>query len=475
LNFCVKFIVQTIADAWSLYGRGEFRGAADLSRKLLEISSEDASAIACLSVSLWELGGDAATSITGLRRAVTLAPGDGWLRHNFATVLASVGQFDEACDNYRKAIELKPEDTQAFYGLCQNRKSTEEDALVKQMLALYAGGTLSQRQQEYVCFGLAKVYADLGLHERAMHFCIEGNWIARRGYDAAHARADLAELRQMVEAGAFARLKPAAASKAPAPIFIVGMPRSGTTLVDTILSRHPEIHAGGEMPHVPEVETALRNWTTQQGYGGGPCRMLERIPTDYFTRNAAAVVGRVQKAAGDRSFSMFTDKLPDNAFRLGLISLLFPRARILYIRRHPLDCCISNLFLRFQHGNGYAFSQTLLGERYRQTGETMKLWKSALTLPILEVSYEALVSDPEPAIRRIIGFLGLEWNEACLLPHEAQLSAGRANQWQVRQPINTGSIGRWHRYEDWVQPLIAALGGIDAIEREVQELEAIGL
>lgn len=206
------------------------------------------------------------------------------------------------------------------------------------------------------------------------------------------------------------------------------------------------------------------------GYKGGANGMLAQVPRDYFNRNAEAVMARVRALPRGGSASAFTDKLPENTQRLGLISLLFPNARIIHVRRHPLDCCVSNLFLHFQRGSGYAFSQTLLGERYRQVAETMELWKSTLKLPILEVSYEALVSNPEPLIRRMVAFAGLDWNEACLTPHESARSIGTANQFQVRQPINTGSVGRWRHYEAWLEPLIAALGGPGTIQRDEKEL-----
>jgi hypothetical protein len=254
-------------------------------------------------------------------------------------------------------------------------------------------------------------------------------------------------------------------------VFIVGMPRSGTTLVETILSRHPEVHAGGELPHIGDVERLLHNWArTHVGYQGGPYAMLQHIPADYFPRNAKAVGHRVHAAAGGRAYSVFTDKLPDNSLRLGLISLLFPEARVIYLRRNPLDCCLSNLFLHFSSGNGYAFQQTLLGERYRQVAESMDLWRAALDLPILEVSYEALATDPEPMIRRIVEFAGLGWDAACLNPERARRSVATANQFQVRQPINPTSIGRWRHYEDWIRPLVKSLGGMDWIDGQIREL-----
>ncbi len=199
--------------------------------------------------------------------------------------------------------------------------------------------------------------------------------------------------------------------------------------------------------------------------------MLQQIPTQFFQRNAAAVLNRLQHAAG-RPVSVFSDKLPENSQRLGLISLLFPKARVIYVRRHALDCCISNLFQRFALGHGFAFRQDLLGERYRQVAETMQLWKQALDLPIMDVSYEALVSDPEPNIRRIVAFAGLDWDDRCLTPERAERRIMTASQWQAKQPINRKSVDRWRAYEEWIQPLIEALGGLDWIEAEQREVAA---
>ena len=123
-------------------------------------------------------------------------------------------------------------------------------------------------------------------------------------------------------------------------------------------------------------------------------------------------------------------------------------------------------------GDAVGGPQALLGERYRQVSETMQLWKQAIDLPILDVSYEALVQDPEPLIRRIVGFAGLDWNDACLSPALASRSIATSNQFQVRQPINTASVGRWRHYEEWLQPLIKSLGGMKWIESEQRELAA---
>src|SRR3569623_2609234 len=166
------------------------------------------------------------------------------------------------------------------------------------MRVYYASGALSQRAQEFACFGHAKAYSDIGSPSQAIHFCIEGNFLAQRACDVERPRADLAELRKMAASGAFRHIAPGTAVATAAPIFIVGMPRSGTTLVETILARHPDVLAGGEMLHMLEVERALLAWMrSNRGYAGGPYEMLKSIPADYYARNAEAVLNRVTSGA----------------------------------------------------------------------------------------------------------------------------------------------------------------------------------
>lgn len=461
----MRIEVENSEEAWKRLARGDFQGAADISGRLLKVSPDDVSALCCNAMANWQLGDDIARSIEQLQRATTLAPDVSSIRHNLATVLASNGEIEAACANFLKAVELRPDDTEAFHGFTQNHRFTEESALVRQMVDAYASGRLTQREQEFVCFGLAKAYSDLGRSKRAIHFCIEANWLARRAYDAEKPRADLAELRRMHASRALRDI-PAGSEQSRAPVFIVGMPRSGTTLVETILARHPEVYAGGEMLHMFSVEQTLLQWArNHRGYEGGPYGMLGLVPQDFFTRNAQAVLNRVTKAA-QRPFTVFIDKLPENSQRLGLIAKVFPGACIIHMRRHALDCAMSNFFQRFALGHGFAFRQDLLGERYRQVAETMQIWKDALDLPIMDVSYEALVQDPEPMIRRIVDFIGLPWNDACLHPEKASRRIMTASQFQVKQPINGHSVDRWREYEEWIGPLIASLGGLDWIEAD---------
>lgn len=441
--------------------------------RILAAQPHNVSALVCRAVSDWARGADIERCIADLKLAAELAPENASVHHNLGTLLASYGESGQARVAFERALEIRPDDAEAFYGLAQNQRFSEETPVVRRMLELYARGALTPAAQEFACFGLAKVYDDLGKADRAMHFCLEANWLAHRDYDMAAERARIADLRAVAASGGLDTISDSG-NPTRAPVFIVGMPRSGTTLVETILSRHPDVYAGGEMTTVPEIEKAALTWLRQsRGFDGGPVSALAQITADLYARNAAAALEVVGRKAG-RPFRVFTDKTPDNAMRLGLIAKLFPRAKIVHVRRHPVDCCVSNLFMRFSHGQGFAFRQDWLGEHHRHVSEAMALWREALPLEILDLGYERLVGDPETETRRLLDFVGLDWDPACLAPERARRGVLTASQWQVRQPIHGNSVDRWRRYEEWLSPLISALGGPEWIEAEAAAARSAG-
>jgi len=435
-----------------------FDDAALIARQILTNDAENPSAMVCAAMAEWELGHPVQECLALLQHAVELAPNAASYWHNLATLQASSGDMAGARDSFAAALRIRPDDTMAFYALTQNQRFTAEDDIVRDMLALYGTGMLNRHALEFLCFGLAKVYADLGNHARAMHFCIEANWLADRRYDSGAERARMQALTALAETGAM----PQARGNQPgaAPIFIVGMPRSGTTLAEAILSRHPAVFALGETAIMGSLEQALLR--------GNPAQLAE-LGRDKLRASAEQTL-RTMRANAPQGTKVLTDKTPDNAFRVGLIAALFPNARIIHMRRHPLDCGLSNLFTRFTAGHGFAFRQTDLGERIRQTADIMALWKRTLKLPILDLSYEMLVADPEGQSRRLIDFVGLDWDDACLTPERDSRQIHTASQWQVRQKIYSSSVGKFEGYKEWLGPLVSAMGGQDWIDSEVEDL-----
>lgn len=454
--------------AWTLLGQNRPVEALRIARSELARQPRNVSALVCVAMANWRIGGDIETSLAQLRRAVEAAPNEASIRHNYATLLASNGDIDEAAVQFRHALRIKPDDTLAFYGLAQNHKFREYSELVAQMEALHKSLALDANRREFLCFGLTKVFDDLDEPERAMAYACEGNDLVRRPYDVRQAMAELVGLKELAKRDAFRQAR-GSGHPSRAPVFIVGMNRSGTTLIESILSRHPDVLALGESLQLPRVEAQGGERLAGDGRRRGRYAATLELDRDWLSAQAEAILKAASARAG-KPFKTITDKLPDNALRLGLIAQLFPKARVIYVRRHPLDVGVSNYLQHFSAGQAFSFRLDWIGVRTRQIAETMEIWRRVLDLRILDVSYEKLVRDPEQQIRRIVAFLGLDWTDACLQPERTPRAVLTASQWQIRQPINTASVARWVRYEPWLGPMIETMGGMDWVEREVAEI-----
>ena len=238
------------------------------------------------------------------------------------------------------------------------------------------------------------------------------------------------------------------------PVFIVGMVRSGTTLVEQILSSHPDVYGAGELPDITEITRAL------PGFLGTGDRYPECLPK--LTPEAADVMARryldrlTQIAPKARRV---TDKLPGNFMYLGLIEFLFPGARIIHCMRDPVDTCLSAYFQDFSNNHPYAYDLSNLGAFYRGYLKLMAHWRKVIHLPLLEIKYEDLISDQERVTRSLVEFCGLEWDNRCLQFHETKRFVGTASHDQVNRPLYRESIQRWKNYERHLEPLLAALNG----------------
>jgi len=244
-----------------------------------------------------------------------------------------------------------------------------------------------------------------------------------------------------------------AGSQSELPVFIVGMPRSGTTLVEQILASHPMVHGAGELDYMRRIMQTLPERLGVQ-------RPIPECAANIDTALAERIAEEHLQHLREHSASALriTDKTPSNFLRLGLIALLFPKARIIHCQRDPLDTCLSCYFLRFGQGQAFAYDLDDLGRYYRDCARLMEHWRRVLPSPLLEVPYEALVADQEGWSRRLIAFLGLDWDDRCLAFYRSERQVKTASVWQVRQPVYASSIGRWRRYAKHLGPLFAALG-----------------
>lgn len=411
-------------------------------------------------MSVWSMGGDVNLALQDMRRAIAVAPEAANLQHNLATILASTGALEEARAAFREAIRLKPDDAQAFFSLVQNQRNTAFDATAQHFETLLETGGLPNELREFAHFGLVKVFDDLGEPDKAMKHAHEANRLGKRPYDMAAERKRLANLRKLVEAGGL-RI-PDAESGTPQPIFVLGMPRSGTTLVESVLARHKAVFAGGEDSLVLRAEQQLLKYLGRSAeeadlmLADAERPVLDKLANgirQFYTR-------RMQKEE-----SLFTDKLPHNTDRIGLIALLFPGARIVHVRRHPLAVGLSNYFTRFYAGNGYSNDLSLIGEHIANVWESVDLWSSVPGIGVFELRYEDLIENPEETGKALFSHVGLDFDPAYLDPEKDARNVLTASQWQVRQPLYARSVARWRPYLEALSPMVAAMGGEQYVAR----------
>jgi tetratricopeptide (TPR) repeat protein len=384
-------------------------------------------------------------------RALAIRPDFAEAHHGRGTVLRTFGRIKEALPLLEKAVELAPQRGKFVGSLIESKRFVDGDPHLELIETLARDiESLSEEDQIYVHFALGKIYADLGRHQRSFSHLIEGNRLKRKQivYDEA---AELAQLERMRALFTVEVMRKARGFGDPStvPVFIIGMPRSGTTLVEQILAAHPMVYGAGELNDFEAVVASLRGLiAARSGLGR---EELHQIGIRYLQRirTLAPVAERI------------TDKMPGNFRYVGLIHLALPNARIIHIRRHPLDTCISCFSILFMH-NYQPFSYDLaeLSRYYRAYAALMQHWREVLPFEqMLEVQYEELVINFESLVRRIVAYCGLEWDAACLEFHKTKRPVWTASAIQVRQPIHRSSIGRWKAYEDMLRPLSEVLEG----------------
>lgn len=321
-----------------------------------------------------------------------------------------------------------------------NRKATDRDrCFVNEMRRLASQPGLDYRSRAALAFGMAKFYNDTEDYENAMKYFHIANWsLADTKGASTSGRGGTSFVDQIMrlrlEVGKGASL-PMVSSQSPIPIFVTGMIRSGTTLVEQILSCHPQVIGGGELGFLPQDFKLLNSGDSMN------CEQLRGVTHFYLER--------LRRIGGKAKF--VTDKMPGNSQILGLLHAFIPQGKLIYIRRQPVDTCLSVYMTPNAGAPPFAHRPDELVETYKQHIRLMDYWRS--TLPkncIYEVEYESLVFQPEETTRNLLGFCGLEWDERCLHPELRAGFVSTPSAWQVRQPINSHSVGRWLRYRPYL-------------------------
>jgi hypothetical protein len=330
-------------------------------------------------------------------------------------------------------------------------RELEAIALIDRQLQS-SSGSLSKRDQSSLHFATANLLDRLGRYDEAFERASRANVLRGVKYDAKLVERLVDQFIEYFSRKTLTRL-PRANHGIDTPVFIVGMPRSGTSLVEQILASHAAIDGAGERDWV------FRLWETVVQRSGGPTTSLAECVDRLSLDDVNAMAGQYHQTI--RQFSPYAarviDKTPTNFMHLGLIAMMFPMARVLYCRRDPLDTCLSCYMTDFAAGSNFSFDLASAGHFHRQNERLMEHWKSALDIPILEVQYEKVVDGLEAESHRMLEFLGMPWDENCLHFAQSPRAVSTASRDQVRHPIYRKSIGRWRHYESHLHPLQAAL------------------
>jgi tetratricopeptide (TPR) repeat protein len=404
--------------------------------------------------------GDLRAALAHYRRTLSLKPEFADAYNNLGNVLEELGQLQEAESAYCEALRLDPNSTAAYVNLAAGKTFKPGDAHLAAMEALARTEGLSTTDRMRLDFALGKAYADLKDHSGSFRHLLAGNAAKRAtiGYDetAALGRFDRIEA---VFTPELIAAKSGGGHPSALPIFVLGMPRSGTTLVEQIIASHPAVHGAGEVQLLSDVVRTVGGPDGNSAPYPELMLSLDHAALQQMGARYVAMLGELAAKHGASKAERITNKMPSNYYFAGLIHLALPHAKIVHTIRDPLDTCLSCFSKLFTAEQNYAYDLGELGRYYRGYERLMAHWRRVLPVGcMLEVRYEDVVADLERQARRIIGYCGLPWDDRCLSFHETERPVRTASSTQVRQPIYTSAIGRWHAYEQHIGPLLNGLG-----------------
>lgn len=430
---------------------GDLKTAESAYRHILSVEPKHADALHLLGTCFAQKGrqGEACDYFLS---ALAVEPKRAAFHHNLASVLAQLGEHRRAEGHFREAIRILPDYAEAFFNMATVVKLHHPDPLTDQIESLLTKVGLSDADRCFLSFAAGKFYDDLGEYDRGFEHYAVGNTSKGATFDISAEVTRLESLKR-VFSEPFPALEEQSGCPDTRPIFVVGMPRSGTSLLEQILASHPEVYGAGELPDIASIATQIGKYDP----GKRPYPdCLTFLPQATFAGLGGAYMK--QREAAAKGMLRIVDKHPLNFWHLGLIACLFPNATIIHCRRAPLDTCLSCFFQNFRSGQEFSFDLTNLGSFYRLYRQAMSFWQERLPGKIIEVHYETLTADPEAQSRKLLEACDLPWDPACATPHRTERKVATASSWQVRQPIHGKSAGRARHYRKHLDELIETLG-----------------
>ena len=435
--------------------RQKFGQAHEQSASLLDTSPESPQFQSIHAIVSMQTGDyDAALAL--FDRVLERLPGDPVTLTSKGHAYKTSGHYDEAVASYRAAVASQPRYGDAWYSLANLKVYTFDDGELEKMHAQARDRTLPRTDGVQLSFALGKAYEDRENFATSFRYYERGNRLKKAvsSYDADRMTEDLRAQQRVCTTGMLAH---GATAGYPAgdPIFVVGLPRAGSTLLEQILSSHSKVDGTLELPNILSLSQQLRRRGQKQGEPGYP-EVLATLSDEELRQFGQDYIDdtRIHRAGAP----FFVDKMPNNFRYIGLIHLILPNAKIIDARRHPMACGFSGYKQLFAEGQEFTYDLTDLGQYYRDYVELMDHWDRVLPGKVLRVQYEEVVGDLETQVRRILDHCGLEFEPGCLSFHRTERAVRTPSSEQVRQPIFKSGLDYWRNYEPWLAPLKSALG-----------------
>lgn len=470
--------------AEALAATGDTIRAIDYFQKAVQLHPHWLAAHIRLNSLLLERHGDGFEAEKSIIKSLQVLPNAAQLYYGLAVALTYQGRYDDALASVARGLEISPDDPRGllseaniyerqgdleesykrirlliergfaqgnelalslFLRLCRNYDCCDEAVeLANRYLAIHGN---SARMSMSLHQALADFYDKLGSYDDAFAHFEKLNVLTNVAFDR---EKYATEMKKIIDKFTPEMMKkaPRAVNSSERPVFIIGMPRSGTTLVEQILASHPEVYGGGEI-----TELNIMIQSMPPGFFPKYIDTIQQETLDELAENYLDKLATLNPDA-----KRVTDKMPGNFIHLGLIALLFPQSRVIHCMRNPLDTCLSIFFQHFGASHPYASNLSNIGFFYKEYLRMMEHWKKVVSLSMLEIQYEELVADQEKFSKEIIAFCGLDWDDRIMQFHETERDVATASYGQVRQPIYTSSVARWKKYEKYLGPLKEALG-----------------
>jgi tetratricopeptide (TPR) repeat protein len=424
-----------------------YQAAARCYRKAIDLDPSLAAAHYNLG-ELYRAQGHFASALSSYRKAIDLQPDFYQAFNGMGDAHRMQGNRRAAMDAYQSAIKVNPKCVKSYRFLAVVRKFSKKDPYLAGMASLLDHGDLNSSDRVLLNFSLGKAYEDLKQYETAFAYIAEGNRLqrARFSYDPTNNENLFANIKKAF-CGPFGATRQHGKQDDPRPIFILGMPRSGTSLVEQILASHPDVYGAGELTTLDQVITTYAKKVFNQPYP----QFVSHL-TDRDCRNmGTAYIQMIRNH--DRHQAFVTDKMPHNFLFVGMIAMILPHARIVHCVRHPMDTCLSIFKNHFSRQHAYAYDQRELGHYYRLYKDLMDHWREVMPNVVHDIHYEKLVREPEKQVRRLLSVCQLRWHDQCLAFHRSQRPVLTASTSQARRPLYRDSVALWEKYAQQLGPL----------------------